>query len=77
MDLFTVAVARTYADWLAKNDPKPFAHELVDWLSAELKKKSGQRLRKAVFDKNDASLYKLVKPILEGKMAWLEDGIIK
>ena len=73
-ELFAMAAVCVRAQMLAKQGNRE-ALELADLFCREARRRIDQHFRD-FYGPNDAALYKVSQRILEGKHAWLEEGIV-
>jgi hypothetical protein len=76
-ELFAMASAVVYADTLRREQPARAAEatELADLFCRQARRRA-DALYDALFDNDDTDAYRLAQGVLDGRFAWVEEGIV-
>jgi hypothetical protein len=76
-EIFAVAAACVYADTLGREGPerKADAFELADLFCRQARRRAGA-LFQSLHENDDTFNYRAAQEVLDGRYAWLEDGLL-
>jgi hypothetical protein len=76
-EVFAVAAACVYADTLGREDPerRDEAFELADLFCRQARRRADALFR-SLHDNDDTFNYRAAQKVLDGRYAWLEDGLL-